>query len=380
MAPLRLCVSWTEKGRVNPCMAHELLTRSYQDKGVEKSMLAGSHHGKHGVSMGFKRGLNQGNQGRHNVVNRRNPQSHYLETSNLSKNSLLGLLGCFCMSCVQLSHTVGFPWISMDFEKADSGGKTMQGVARQSFCTEVFLTCRSWQTLILHPLLPLHIRTWPAHATYEWHTGARCGAVQRPQSFFGELLFTHIQNLQPGNAFRNHSDILYIHIYIYYETLLFYMFYILLFEMSGMWGLILQLHAHHGPGISLGQRVAWCIHSLDQARGGMPKGGTLPSAHCQTHTEKKPWKPWKVWPFMMIEDAWCKLMMYGFTVRIWCIFFLSEQQRCTVVPGPAELPTLQRFAQHGAMLLQRADATIQRPTGLKRSIIGPWMVEWCRMM
>jgi hypothetical protein len=126
MAPLRLCVSWTEKGWVMMGMAGELLTRSYQDKGVEKSM-AGSHHGKHGVSMGFKRGLNQGNQGRHNVVNRRNPQSHYLETSNLSKNSLLGLLGCLCMWCVQLSHTVGFPWISKKQIQEERQCKALQG-------------------------------------------------------------------------------------------------------------------------------------------------------------------------------------------------------------------------------------------------------------
>ena len=104
--------------------------------------------------------------------------------------------------------------ISMDFQKANSGGKTMQGVARQSFCTEVFLTCRSWQTLILHPLLPLHIRTWPAHATYEWHTGARCGAVQRPQSFLG----SNCSRIFRTCNLEMHSEIILIyctHTYIY---------------------------------------------------------------------------------------------------------------------------------------------------------------------
>ena len=108
--------------------------------------------------------------------------------------------------------------ISMDFQKADSGGKTMQGVARQSFCTEVFLTCRSWQTLILHPLLPLHIRTWPAHATYEWHTGARCGAVQRPQSFLG----SYCSRIFRTCNLEMHSEIILIYctyIYMYYMKL-----------------------------------------------------------------------------------------------------------------------------------------------------------------
>jgi len=88
-----------------------------------------------------------------------------------------------------------------------------------------------------------------------------------------------------------------------------------------------------GPGISLGQRVAWCVHSLDQARGGMPKGGTLPSAHCQTHTQKKTMTTMK--SMTIYDDRGCLMSAWCMdNVRMMQSFFYRSSNYVTINAAP----------------------------------------------